>query len=710
MKRLLLQFPLRVAIPLLLLLLALVWSAYALYHDTRLEDLRIEAASRDELTQEMSSLQRVIEYLLLKGDVEGVQLAIVPLGSHPNLQYALLADDNDIIRFATRRAWIGRPVREVSPATHSDSMTRARTMLAGEVTVAQDRRSVLGYYPVVLGAKSGELRPTRTGILFILYDLEGPKQAGRRVVQRHVLQSAALMAGLSALLWLLSHFVVTRRVARIVSTAERLAAGDRAAQTGLHGRDELGRIGQAFDQMARKIEADNGRLIESKLRLEHQALHDALTNLPNRALLEDRLQQAVLTCARDNKPLALLVMDLDRFKEVNDSLGHHSGDQLLQQVALRLQNTLRKSDTVARLGGDEFAVLLPGADAERAIQAARVLITTLEAAFHLEGQMLDVRASIGIALFPAHGTDEATLLRRADVAMYAAKRAHSGYALYDSGQDQDSLLRLTLTSALTHAIEQQELVLHYQPKVAFSSGRVVSAEALVRWQRPGQGLLPPDEFIPLAERTGLIRPLTQFVLHETVRQCAAWRRAGIDLTLAVNLSARNLHEAQLAEQMVAYLEEWDVPPACLELEITESAIMTDPMRALAVLTRLDAMGVRLAIDDFGTGYSSLAYLKKLPVDTLKIDKSFVMGMAQDGNDAVIVRSTIDLAHNLGLRVVAEGVENQQTWDMLDELGCDIAQGYFLTRPLASADFMTWLGQAPLTSLRAMHSARRASSE
>ena len=249
---------------------------------------------------------------------------------------------------------------------------------------------------------------------------------------------------------------------------------------------------------------------------------------------------------------------------------------------------------------------------------------------------------------------------------------------------------MALTSELSHAIERQQLTLHYQPKVSFKTGRVVSAEALVRWLRPEHGLVAPDEFIPLAEHTGLIRPLTQWVLYEALRECAAWRKAGIEITLAVNLSARNLLEAQFTELLASHLAAWSVPPEYLELEITESAIMSDPMRALDALTRLDAMGVRLSIDDFGTGYSSLAYLKKLPVDTLKIDKSFVMNMAQDGDDALIVRSTIDLAHNLGLRVVAEGVENQQTWDMLDELGCDIAQGYFLSRPLAAADFMEWL--------------------
>ncbi len=707
MKRLLL-YPLRIMIPVLLLLLTAAWGSYTLYHDTRLEDRRIEAAGRDRLIQDMTDMQRVLEYLVGLGGMEAAAVEIAPAGSTPGLIHAVLVDENGIIRQATRRAWINMPVKQALPDFREAMAALARDTLAGEVALAEDRNSVAGYYPVVLGARSDELRSSRIGILHMRYDLRDLKQAGRYRVQNHVRDSTVFMAGLAALLWIFAHFIVTRRVARIVHTAERLAAGDHTAQTGLRGKDELGRIGQAFDQMARKIEADNARLIESTLLLEHQALHDSLTNLPNRALLEDRLQQIIHAATRDSKPFALLVMDLDRFKEVNDSLGHQYGDQLLQQVALRLQTTLRKSDTVARLGGDEFAVLLPGAEGEQAIRTANMLINTLGVKFQLQGQVLEASASIGIALFPEHGADDVTLLRRADVAMYVAKRTHSGYALYDREQDQDSLRQLMLSSELNHAIKGQQLLLHYQPKIAFETGQVAGAEALVRWQHPHRGLIQPDDFIPLAERTGLICELTRFVLHEAIRQCAEWRRGGIGITLAVNLSARDLQEAQLAELVASYLAEHDVPPASLEIEITESVIMTDPARALAVLTQLHAMGVGLSIDDFGTGYSSLAYLKKLPVDTLKIDKSFVMSMVQDDSDAAIVHSTIDLAHHLGLKVVAEGVENQAVWDMLADWGCDVAQGYFLGRPQATADFTAWLGQTPLTSRRAQHSLRQTS--
>ncbi|MCL4316433.1 MAG: EAL domain-containing protein [Gammaproteobacteria bacterium] len=444
------------------------------------------------------------------------------------------------------------------------------------------------------------------------------------------------------------------------------------------------------ERISAELHESQAHLTESALLLRHQALHDALTNLPNRALLEDRLQQTLLAGARDLKPLALLIMDLDRFKEVNDTLGHQAGDQLLQQIAQRLQNALRKSDTIARLGGDEFAVLLPGVDAEGAVRTARTMLNSLEPPFPIEGQMLDARASIGIALSPAHGTDTATLLRHADIAMYTAKRAHCGHALYDREQDRNGLLQLTLTSALDHAIAHQELVLYYLPMVDFKTGRVTRAEALVRWQHPERGLIAPDEFIPLAERTGLILPLTQWVLNEALRQCAEWRRAGIEVMISVNLSARDLYENRLCELLASRLSAWNVPPHCLELDIPESVVA--PAYVHIALLQLDAMGVRLSIDCFGSGHSSLPSLKKLPLDTFKIDRALVKSMAEDSDNAVIVRSAINLAHNLGLSVTAEGVEDQWTWDKLDEFGCDTAQGFFITPPLPLDEFLRWMQQ------------------
>jgi diguanylate cyclase (GGDEF)-like protein/PAS domain S-box-containing protein len=431
-----------------------------------------------------------------------------------------------------------------------------------------------------------------------------------------------------------------------------------------------------------------------EVELRRQAFHDPLTGLPNRALLHDRLQQAIRLAHRDGSPLALLLMDLDRFKEVNDTLGHQQGDALLQQVCQRLQDALRASDTVARLGGDEFAVLLPGTDEAGATAVARQLLRVLEQPFELEGQPVDVGASLGFALHPAHGTDAATLLRRADVAMYVAKRAGGGYAVFSAEQDRHSPDRLALVGELRQAIEQNELTLHYQPKVSVGNGMVTGVEALVRWQHPERGLIPPDRFIPLAEQTGLIQPLTRWVLGAALRQCHMLRQAGLEIPVSVNLSMRNLHDPDLPAAIAELLARWGVPPAGLRVEVTESAVMADPGRALDVLGKLRALGLEIAIDDFGTGYSSLGYLKRLPVTQLKIDRSFVQHMATDGSDLAIVQATIAMGHNLGLTVVAEGVEDKFAWELLNRLGCDAAQGYYVSRPLPAQELLDWLRDSP----------------
>jgi diguanylate cyclase (GGDEF)-like protein len=424
---------------------------------------------------------------------------------------------------------------------------------------------------------------------------------------------------------------------------------------------------------------------------EHQALHDALTDLPNRTLFHDRVHQALASARREHVPAAVMIMDLDRFKEVNDTLGHASGDELLKQVGLRLRRTLRESDTVARLGGDEFGVLLPKVlDAEAAVAVARKLRTTLEEPFTIHGLALQMEASVGIALYPDHGGDVQSLLQRADVAMYVAKEHPSGCEVYTRERDEYSPDRLTLLTELRRAIDRGELVLHYQPKADLRSGEISGVEALVRWEHPERGMIPPDEFIPPAQKTGVIAPLTMFVLDEALRQCRTWALQGMELCVAVNLSTRNLLDVHLPDTVGELLARWEVSPALLELEITESTILADPVRAMQILSRLDEMGVRIAIDDFGTGYSSLAYLKRLPVDELKIDKSFILGMEENENDSVIVRSTIDLGRNLGLRVVAEGVETAKAWNRLNSLGCDIAQGYYLSPPVPAEKLTVWL--------------------
>ncbi|MFN2627509.1 MAG: putative bifunctional diguanylate cyclase/phosphodiesterase [Gaiellaceae bacterium] len=431
---------------------------------------------------------------------------------------------------------------------------------------------------------------------------------------------------------------------------------------------------------------------------EHLALHDPLTDLPNRSFFHDRAAQAILGAKRGGGRAALILFDLDRFKEVNDTLGHHNGDLLLKQIGLRLGAALREGDSVARLGGDEFGVLLPSvADADAALAVAEKLRQTFREPVCLDGIVLDLEASAGIALYPEHGHDVETLLQRADVAMYLAKHDHSGCELYSAGRDQYSPARLALVAELRRAIDQRELVLYYQPKADLRSGRVDSVEALIRWQHPERGLLLPDAFIPLAERTGLIRELTLSVLDAALRQLCSWQEDGLELCVSVNLSARDLLDLQLPDTIRDLLGKYELQGERLELEITETVILADPTRARLILSRLSAMGVQLAIDDFGSGYSSLAYLKRLPIGEIKIDRSFVMNMEQDENDAVIVRSTIDLGRNLGLRVVAEGVESEAIWNDLARLGCDRAQGYYLSRAVPGQALAEWMRERETTS-------------
>jgi diguanylate cyclase (GGDEF)-like protein len=428
---------------------------------------------------------------------------------------------------------------------------------------------------------------------------------------------------------------------------------------------------------------------------QHQALHDGLTGLPNRTLLRDRTGQALRQADRELIPAALLLIDLDRFKEVNDTLGHRYGDQLLIQVGERLQAALREVDTVARLGGDEFAVLLPRiATGEGAIVVVNKLQDALEEPFTIDDLTLDVEASIGLALYPDHGNDPDELLQRADIAMYAAKETHAKFVLFEPRLDQHSPRRLALLGELRRAIEDEQLVVHYQPIVDAHTSQVLGVEALVRWQHPEHGLLPPGDFIPLAERTGLITPLTHYVLNAALQQCRQWCQAGHELTVAVNVSARRLLDLSFPDEVAGLLATWEVPARLLVVEITESTIMADPAHALEVLGRLDKMGVQVAIDDFGTGYSSLAHLKSLPVHELKVDRLFVSQMTSNASDAVIVRTTIDLGRNLGLRVVAEGVEDAVTWQELDALGCNAIQGYYVSRPIPADGLTSWLDQQP----------------
>jgi diguanylate cyclase (GGDEF)-like protein len=429
--------------------------------------------------------------------------------------------------------------------------------------------------------------------------------------------------------------------------------------------------------------------------LEQQARHDHLTALPNRVLLRERLTSILHTNDEDRagSPTGgvLLLLDLDHFKDVNDTFGHYAGDRLLEQVAHRLRDNVPANSLVARLGGDEFAVLVATSamSAEQAEAIPRDLLALLDRPVLVEGQRLNVAASIGVVHYPADGSDADTLLRRADVAMYVAKRAHSGFAHYDAEEDQHSPERLGLVGELRQAIDQNKLTLAYQPQIAVNTHQVTSVEALVRWDHPRRGMIPPIEFVAIAEHTGLMEPLTRCVLRGAIQQCRTWLDKGIHLPVSVNVSATDLQDgfAQVVEEL---LGAHGVTADCLRIEITEGAMMVDRDRAGRVLQELRALGVRISIDDYGTGYSSLAYLGQLPIDELKIDRSFIAGLLSSATNAAIVRSTIALGHDLGLVVVAEGVEDQPTWDVLAELGCDTIQGYFASRPLSAAALEKWI--------------------
>jgi diguanylate cyclase (GGDEF)-like protein len=467
-----------------------------------------------------------------------------------------------------------------------------------------------------------------------------------------------------------------------VSGAKQLEKGNLTARVGPpYGHGELGELAQTFDEMA-------ASLPKNAVLLQYQATHDALTGLSNRNFFIDHLRAEILSAEGRNKS-ALLLMDLDRFKEINDTIGHDNGDLLIKSATDRLKAVVGSSGIIARLGGDEFAVFLTNGDRAAAVALARDIMKAFEKPFILDDLPITSEVSIGIALFPEHGD---FLIRRAEVAMYLAKEEKTGYAVYAPEKDTYSPERLILLTDLRHAIEENELYLAYQPKIDIQGRAVNGVEALVRWQHPRLGLVPPDQFIGLAERTGLIKPLTLWVLNEALRQCHLWRQEGIALSVAVNLSARNL-EPTLPEQISALLRSYDLPSEALQIEITEGSIMRDPVHAREILNHLSELGIKIAIDDFGTGYSSLAYLSKLPVDQIKIDRSFVMNLTADENAAVIVRSTIDLGHQLGLEVIAEGVENEEIINRLRALGCDCAQGYYISRPLKAPELTTWLANA-----------------
>ena len=496
-----------------------------------------------------------------------------------------------------------------------------------------------------------------------------------------------LVAGLAVLFVVLVLMTTDRLVLRPIAAVTRALKAEAMGKPGLEmpaARTlETRDLVEAFGEMHHQVSLRQAEL-------EHRALHDALTALPNRTLLFERIEHDIQLARRHDEQLCLLMLDLDRFKEINDTLGHQVGDSLLVEVGNRLRACLRETDTVARLGGDEFAILLPGTTADEALQAVDKLLGTFKLPVSLEGVEFYVAGSIGVATFPEHGEHAQDLLQHADVAMYSAKRSQSGYALYDPAKDEHSLSRLAMVTDLRQAVEQGQLQLHYQPILSLTSGDVVSVEALLRWHHPQHGQVSPELVIELAEKIGLIGALTDAVIDQALAQAARWHAQGLPLHLSVNLSMHNLHDGQLADKVGAALRLHGVPGHALTLEMTESAMMSNPRLVMQVLNGLDALGIRIAVDDFGTGFSSLAYLKSLPVDILKIDKSFVFGLDEDKSDQAIVQATLSLGHNLGLDVVAEGVESREVWDLLHAMGCDHAQGYYMSKPLAPGALETWL--------------------
>jgi diguanylate cyclase (GGDEF)-like protein len=451
----------------------------------------------------------------------------------------------------------------------------------------------------------------------------------------------------------------------------------------------IGGLGLLWAVLMRIVTQTSRRLRNQAQTNRHQATHDVLTGLPNRLLFEDRTTSALLRARRDGAHVGVLLLDLDRFKEVNDTLGHKVGDHLIGEVGIRLRETLRAADTVARLGGDEFGVLLPEVAGEAgALEVAQQLSVTLDAPFLLDGIAVRTEPSIGIALFPDHGADADTLLQRADIAMYEAKGTRSRCAVYDAERDEHDVDQLSLMADLRRALDQDQLSLVWQPKLDPCAGLIKGVEALLRWTHPTRGLIPPAEFIPAAEHTDLMAPLTRLVLRTALRQARRWHAQGYDLEVAVNVSVTDLTES-FADELPGLLQAEGVPAERLTLEVTETGVMGDPVRAQAVLARLYAVGVGVSIDDFGTGQSSLAYLKRLPLNELKIDRSFVSGMVVNEDDAVIVSSTLRLGHDLGLRVVAEGAETQEQLERLKELGCELVQGFAITRPLPAEELDAW---------------------
>jgi diguanylate cyclase (GGDEF)-like protein len=507
-------------------------------------------------------------------------------------------------------------------------------------------------------------------------------------------QRLALVALLGIVATVLAGLALARGIAKplgeMTAAVRRVAAGDYAPIPTAARKDEVGVLLTAFRSMQESVAANMAKMTE----LAHR---DALTGLTTKVLFADRMEQAIAAGARAGTPVAVLVLNLDHFGHINETLGHSIGDMLLREVAARLRSVIRRAtDTVARIGGDEFAILMSGCRLSDAQRVGEAVARALEVRMTLDGHVVDVHPSIGLAVCPDHGHDPGKLLQRADIAMHAAKQDKLRIVTWDDRYEENGEKRLALMSDLKKAVDNEELALIYQPRIALGECGEHFVEALVRWQHPTRGLVPPSEFVPLAEQTGYIRTITQWVLGQAVTQCAEWRNRGVPMNVSVNISACDLVDVDLPARLAQMFEKEGCAAQWITLEVTENAIVGEPGHALKNLERLHELGCKLALDDYGTGYSTLAYLRRLPLDELKIDKSFTMGMTTDASDGLIVRSTIELAHKLGLTVVAGGVEDEATLNELRTLGCDAVQGFLVSRPLPAADVPAWVRESPWT--------------
>ena len=569
-------------------------------------------------------------------------------------------------------------------------------------------------YPIII-------EKTELGNIYVGISNKRIDEKTKKLFVQQLVVSLSIIILLSLIIYTIFKYNTLKPIKQLINGSVRLSKGNLEKKVSVYSNDELGDLAICFNTMMdnlknnikekdeilnqlkdlnrnleNRVEQRTIELIEVNKELEHLALHDTLTGLPNRTVIHDSLKHNIHFSKIKNEQFCVFMMDLDRFKEVNDTLGHDFGDELLVAVSERLSTSLRETDVIARLGGDEFAIILPQTPINDAMFIANKIRKKMEPVFMIQDHPLSISVSIGISNYPQHGDNTTALMKAADVAMYHSKNTHINHCIYHDGLDNRSPDQLNIMGELRDAINNKDLCLFYQPKVDTKSQKIIGVEALVRWNHQSRGLIFPDDFIPLAEQTGLIKPLTSLVLQLAIQQLSEWNKQNINVSMAVNLSMHDVQNDDLPALLSSIIEQNHVNEGQLMLEITESTIMSNPESVMSVLEKIASMGVQLSIDDFGTGYSSLSNLKKMPVNELKIDRSFVMDMVKDRDDRAIVESTIQLAHNMGLKVVAEGVETNEISKQLIELNCDIIQGYYISKPIPVDDITNMLTKESLS--------------